>query len=188
MSLNNDTGANIRLSGSVTLADYRRLAAQADRVSIANFLCERLTERYLDPATTGKVHGVAMMAVACLLIEALQSYREGWPHTNRMSRQAFLTFFATTPRFAVFQPIAEQFYTEVRCGILHQGEPLACWLIRRRGPLYDAQLRCINAALFLPELRHVLDDYLDTLRMAAWDGELWDRVRIRMDTTCKNCY
>jgi len=43
----------------------------------------RFAERYLDPILDSpKRHGFAMMAICCLMVEALESFRNGWSKTS----------------------------------------------------------------------------------------------------------
>jgi hypothetical protein len=67
-----------QLSSSVTVANYRILEADQDRKAIADFVRERFTERYVEPVQSmGKKHGFCIMAVSCLLIEAIISFKMG---------------------------------------------------------------------------------------------------------------
>ena len=58
---------------------------------------ERFTERYLRPVAGNSEckHGFTMMAVSCLMIESLESFRRGCPNTIRRSEAAFESFFAS---------------------------------------------------------------------------------------------
>jgi hypothetical protein len=65
-----------------------------------------------------------MMAVSCLMIEALECFRQGWIDTKERGKgaQAFRLFFDTAEPLKEFRGYAPAFYTHVRCGILHQAE------------------------------------------------------------------
>ena len=180
--------ATVMLSSNISVADYRKLERKKDKGAIANFLKQRFTERYLAPVLdvdTDKKSGFTMMAVACLMIEALESFRQGWLDTRRRSQNAFCSFFAHWPEFDVFRPHAKDFYKHVRCGILHQAETKA-WLIRRKGDLWDGNYKIINATKFLKQLRIVLDSYCDQLASEPWESDVWRCCRAKMDSVCKN--
>lgn len=85
-----------KLSSSVTIVQYRELKARKDRKEIAKFVQDRFSERYIKPlhgsSKNGK-HGFCTMAIGCLMIEALESFWQGWSDTKRKSRKAFHHFF-----------------------------------------------------------------------------------------------
>ena len=62
------------------------------------------------------------MANCCLLIETLQSFKNGWEDSGNKSALAFRQFLSTEKNFEVFLNKEQEFYANVRCGILHQGE------------------------------------------------------------------
>src|SRR5690606_25127585 len=126
----------VRMSRSISVSDYRRLIDAKDRVSIVAFIIERFEERYLDPVQTNHANknGFTIMAVCCLMIEALESFRLGWSDSRKKSRVAFASFFAHWHLFAPFRGVADAFYDHVRCGILHQAETTGGWRVVRTGP------------------------------------------------------
>ena len=132
-----------------------------------------------------------MMAVACLTIEALESFRRGWPDTSRRGagEHAFCSFFDAHDSFAPFRGHAREFYKGVRCGILHQAETTLGWRIRRDGDLLKigGAIRTVNAKKFITALKQAIEAYRDQLMAAPWDDELWKALRIKMERICKNC-
>lgn len=181
--------ASVRLSSNTTVARYRALEASQDRQAIAAFLRERFTERYLAPLSSvdpTKKHGFTIMAVSCLMIEALESFRRGWPHTSRRSELAFCSFFSWWPQFSMFSPHSAEFFKHIRCGILHQAETTGGWRILRSGSLLDPASRTINATAFLTALARVLDSYCSQLGDSPWDDEPWQCLRRKMMAVCKN--
>ena len=178
--------------------DYYEKRAAENREAIAEAIHYRFKERYLDPlADTDRrrasarpdMHGFTMMAVGCLLIEALESFYQGLSSTKNKSQQMFRDFFrGRDTRFRVFHDHASDFYHGVRCGILHQAETRCGWRLRRTGPLLGLDsIRTINATRFVGELRKVLDAYRDELRGAAWNSERWTKARTRLDAICGAC-
>ena len=84
-----------KLSSSTTVAQYRTLEAAGDRKAIGQFFVERFDERYFRPIEdSSSKHGFAVLAVACLVIETLESFYQGRPDTKNVSTQMFRDFLA----------------------------------------------------------------------------------------------
>lgn len=179
------------LSSSVTIAQYREFEARADREGIADFIHERFSERYIEPLRAGKKHGFCTMAISCLMIEALQSFWNGWPDTRCRSQKAFRAFFrqcrGQDSTLGIFYKQSDDFYSGVRCGILHQAETTSGWRILRKGPLFELGTKTINATLFHNELEKVLEFYCDTLKQSDWASEIWCNLRKKMEVVIQNC-
>lgn len=184
---------DIKLSSSLRVSEYRELEAKKDRSKIADFVLERFTERYITPLSDDlkKKHGFCTMAISCLMIEALESFRQGWPHTNRKSEEAFCSFFSWCleqgSELGVFSVDAKDFYKNVRCGILHQAETTNGWLIRRKGPLFVPAKKILNATKFHIELKKYLRSYCDLLKNSAWGSEVWKNLIKKMKAVVENC-
>lgn len=79
----------VELSSAVTVGRYKEMENGKDRNGLADFIQERLSERYVDPLQTAKKkHGFLMMAAACLSIETLESFYRGWPDTSEGKARA----------------------------------------------------------------------------------------------------
>ncbi len=175
------------LATGVTILQYRAFETAQDRKAIAAFLQLRLEERYLRPCLSNPArHGFSMMAIGCLLIECLESFYRGWPHTRNRSELAFCGFFSRWERFADLRPIANPFYVHVRCGLLHQAETTGGWRIRRDGPMIDVEAQTINATVFLRRLRHTVKDYRSSLVAEPWSSALWQNTRRKLDSICRS--
>lgn len=63
----------------------------------------------------------SIMALNCLLIETLKQFYDGIDETRpRMNKEAFKTFLLSSQFFPEFKSTtAGDFYTDIRCGILH---------------------------------------------------------------------
>ena len=180
---------DVELARGYTVARYRRLEAAKDKKEIARLLNRRFTERYLAPmlAKQNVKHGFSVMAIACLMVEALESFRQGWSDTKNHSKAAFCSFFDAHVQFASFRGHAERFYYDVRCGILHQAETRRGWRICRKGPLFIPSERTVNATAFLRNLGRVLKAYCRDLVRNDWDSGSWKNCRKKMDAICKAC-
>lgn len=176
----------VRLSSSCTVAQYYAYVAAQDRNALASLVVERFTERYLRPINVSPEfkNGFTMMAVSCLMIESLESFRRGWPNTKRKSKAAFESFFSYWKHFDNFRPVSNAFYEHIRCGLLHQAEATGGWRIVRKGPLLLE--RTINATKFVNTLEKVLDAYASELSNGIWDSEVWKNFRKKMNAICAN--
>lgn len=79
-----DDSTNIFLSKNVTVAEYLELENKEGKTAIAQFVYNRFAERYIEPfeeQPPGTKHGFSIMAVNCLMIEALMSFRLGYDDT-----------------------------------------------------------------------------------------------------------
>lgn len=180
----------LRLSTSVTVTKYRELEKAKDRNGLADFVYERLSERYIVPVNSGAKNGFAMMACACLLIETLECFYNGWKTSDGVGsgETVFKGFFGRSKRLADFEPEAKSFYECVRSGILHQGETKCGWRINRKkgAPVLDANTKTIQATKFLNRLDACLCDYRALLKEAHWKSEDWRNFRRKMNAIIKN--
>ena len=178
---------NTLLSSAVSLPQYLALEQDRDREAIANFVYQRFHERYIRPFDhNAKKNGFLMMASSCLMIEALESFWQGWKKSPN-SALAFCQFFDRNDRFLPLRGFSQQFYANVRCGIMHQGESTGGWHIRRDlDALFEAESLTIDATHFLTALEGCLSDYRATLKAAEWDAEVWKQFRKKMKEVCAN--
>lgn len=175
------------LSISISVSRYLEMEKNKDTKGIATFLHERFYERYVKPFNC-KEHknGFIMMASACLMIEALESFWQGWRKSPN-SALAFCQFFGRNGRFSSLCDFSQEFYSHVRCGIMHQGETTGGWHIRRDlNTLFDSTSKTIDATKFLKEMENSLSDYCATLEEADWDSEQWKNLRKKMKDVCAN--
>lgn len=178
----------------VTVADCNAWLEEGDtgRSKLAAFIRQRMRERYVHPIEMlgpDEKNGFSIMALSCLLIESLQTFREGWPNSEGKSAQAFCYFLDREPAFSAFRGHMRGFYEHVRCGILHQGETTGGWTITRKtgAPLFDANSLRINATEFHSLLAKVIDDYADELRTMPLTSDVWLRFKKKLKATIKNC-
>jgi hypothetical protein len=176
----------------VTVADYRQFEGNGDRRAIAKFVFERFMERYINPLNSippDKKNGFSIMALCCLMIEALESFRFGYEDTIGKSKDCFQAFFQRASQFADFNEVSSDFYKSIRCGILHQAETTGGWRITRRenSPLFDKGTLTINATKFLDRLKLYLLDYKKELETSDWDCEIWVNLKKKMSAIIRNC-
>lgn len=179
----------IKLSSSTTVKKYKEMEQEENREGIADFLAERFKERYIHPfSNVNKKHGFGMMAVSCLMIEALESFRQGWTNSNSRSALAFCYFFDRSQYFEELRGRYQEFYKHVRCGLLHQAETTGGWRINRKGSaLLDLDKRTINATRFMENLEWEIDKYTEDLKVSEWGSPIWKNLRKKMNHICKQC-
>ena len=175
------------LSSSTSVDRYLEMELQKDIEGISKFIYERFNERYIKPFINNKnKSGFIMMASACLMIEALESFWHGWRRSPN-SGLAFCQFFDRNGRFILLQGLREEFYVHVRCGIMHQGETTGGWHIRRDGrEIFNSQSKTIDATKFLKEMDGALNDYCELLKNTTWSDKRWLKFRKKMKSICEN--
>jgi len=180
---------DVELARGFNVARYRALEANKDKKQIATLISRRFTDRYLAPTLSKRnvKHGFSSMAIGCLMLEAMESFRQGWPDTKNNSKAAFCSFFDGHDEFADFRGHSERFWKDVRCGILHQGETRGGWLIGRNGAVLSVPNRAINATAFLRRLGKVLKAYCRQLERSDWESDTWKACRRKMKAICDAC-
>lgn len=194
LNLHNTMGLDLttKLASNTTISDYYRMRDTKDRIGIAEFVYTRLSERYIVPMkNVPREHknGFSIMANCCLLIETYESFRLGIDSTYNLKEPIFQTFFDQEVEFIDFNMHSKDFYTNIRCGILHQGETKKGWKITRKSesPLFDPIDNRINANEFLQRLELVLLNYKDVLIEEGWESDNWKTCRKKIDYIIKNC-
>ncbi len=114
----------------------------------------RIRLRYLDPIQVlqelnmKQGEGFSIVAIHCTLIEFLESTLQGIsyrcvprdedlrPHEYRLSSRIFKEFLCQRQPFAKTfdESLAEDFYVNVRCAVLHEARTKKGWKIRADGP------------------------------------------------------
>ena len=159
----------------------------------------RIKGRYLDPGDmliaaekeigpANRRFGFTVLAIDCLLIETFQAFVEGRKHTKYHSKQMFRNFLVTRPSFSKHfsQQLADRFFDDFRCGILHQAETPRESLVWSIGPLLklDGTKMTINRTEFHEALKLEFVSYLSDLGDPQ-NAELRRHFRVKMDHICK---
>jgi hypothetical protein len=134
--------------------------------------------------------GFLKMAISCLMIETLESFRQGKKDTKErgVGLQMFKDFFETEEKlFPGFKDIATDFYYSIRCGILHQAETTNAWRILRKNNLLDKTNKEINATKFVKAVEKSLDNYVDSLKANDFDAKIWEKAILKIENVCENC-
>jgi hypothetical protein len=148
-------------------------------------------------------YGFAIMALCSLLIESLQCYRYGLPTTyeaeykkslnafnppanyrispteRKSGREAFQDFFSLDIHKELFPGVdGVVFYNAIRNGLLHQAQTKQGWRIRGDQPrAWNSTDKIVDRTRFANALKSAFEKYVEELRAAAWDDDLWLKAR-----------
>jgi hypothetical protein len=103
-----------------------------------------------------------------------------------ITRDVFIDFFESEDEFSKLEISGLDFYKNIRCGILHQGETKDGWSIRREGTEI-IRGKQINAIKFAAALERSLQSYADSLKREPWESQIWIDFRKKMDGVIANC-
>jgi hypothetical protein len=139
--------------------------------------------------------GFAIMALDCLLIETLQSFRTGRPNPvksfDRLSKKMIVDFLTQRASFKTYfdKLKAELFCDHFRNGILHQGEVKSSGRIRIDSPEMvmpseDSQSLIVNRWEFHKALIKEIENYITEL-IEGKDVELRENFIKKMNEICR---
>jgi hypothetical protein len=174
----------------ITIDDYLVMVDNEEKDLIADIIETRLIERYIAPfeIKSASKSGFSMMAIACLLIETIDCFKEGVDDTRGETKQSFIRFFEKEPLFIDFKSRALDFYSNVRCGLLHQGETKKGWRINRKNDTPLLEGKSINANLFILNLKNVIRSYAAELKASDFnDSRIWTNTLRKMEYILNNC-
>lgn len=180
------------LTGDITVGETRQWISNKNAVSktnLINLINHRFHNRYIKHLNNKDIDsGFLKMAISCLMIETLESFKQGKENTKGIGKQMFIDFFETEEKFfPSFKEISSDFYISIRCGILHQAETTNAWRILRKGNLLNQDERTINASKFVESLGKVLDSYINILEESDFDSNVWENAILKIEDICKNC-
>jgi hypothetical protein len=192
------------LAANWTASEVRSCLRRKDKDGLIRFLRERHQERFFQPIRHLKVapeniqgYGFAVMALCALLVETIQSYRDGLPTTysrelgrlRNRSRVPTAYRIPQTPQvngkktfqrfFRAYQKnfgglSGAHFYRNIRNGLLHQGQTKAGWTLWKRGSrVWDAKQKKIFRDDFAESLETSFEIYLAALEKQKWNSRLW---------------
>jgi hypothetical protein len=142
-----------------------------------SFLLARLRSRYLKPIEmicdkgAWEGEGFTVASIQCALIEFLAATRAGkkFRHNNPQgpyeysgSRDLFVKFlFQTAPFDKLFSEVgAGDYYSNVRCALLHEARTKDGWIIWVNGPIpVDCQKKVVYRNSFQSLIESYIDDY-----------------------------
>ena len=116
---NKDSYLNLNLSLQSSESDWN---------TAVTILKDRIEGRFLNQidllSNDINANGFTIMALNCLLVETLYQFKEGKDKTPSRCNKEVYSNFLTQEFPLVFNTknIAESFYTDIRCGILHSAQ------------------------------------------------------------------
>lgn len=181
---------DFKLTDSVTVGETKQWIQIKDDESkqkLVNLIYHRFYNRYIKHVKmTGS--GFLKMSIACLVIETLESFKQGVEDTTGKSKRMFIDFFASEQEnFPGFNEISKEFYEDVRCGILHQGETTNAWRILKVNELLDVTEKTINAIKFVEALEKALEAYINKLKDSDFEEDIWTNAFTKLEDIIKNC-
>ena len=185
----------MQISPNYSVSDWTRLdlIKESGWKQAAKILHDRIEGRFLrmnESIQDDKFSGFAALALDCLLIETLQQFMQGVKATPRSKCGKYFEEFPTKTSFGKYFDAAkaQMFYTQFRCGILHQAEIKGSSKVWKVGDLVrmtpDGKGLVINHKKFHSELRKVFANYLSKLRSGI-DLPLRQKFRTKMDFICQ---
>jgi hypothetical protein len=139
-----------------------------------------------------KTSGFVVLALDSALVETLEQFRRGTKGTpQRKGNEYFAAFLTETAFKAHFNADrAKLFYTEIRCGLLHQSEAGGNSRVKR-GPSYplvattaDGKGIVVNTQEFHQLLEVVIEEYAESVRSGG-QPELREAFRRKMNFICR---
>ena len=194
----------------ITIENLENWIKISSKTELANFFFDRFYVRYLKPFEfendeyiKSHKNGFAIMTSCCLLIETFVSYTElEFKDTSFKSERCFGYFFLKHKEFNCFakggleinkyeklttkklnnKGIPYDFYKNVRCGILHNGETKNNWKILRKGKLFDEENKSINATKFMSNLVLVMRRFQNDLLFSDFNNsDIWKTYKKRLE-------
>lgn len=171
-------------------------AASLDWNRAIEIFAARIQSRYLEPvhllikadesrSLIERRYGFSIMAIDSLLIETLQSFRDGLTDTKNKSKEMFKKYLTERKGFRDHfdENQAERFFYNFRCGILHQAEIMGPSLLWSVGLLKGKKADgtpYINRTKFHELLKEGFKRYCGELKDSA-NSELRKNFRTKMD-------
>jgi hypothetical protein len=203
-------------NNDITIELVEEWLNRSAKIELADFFVARLYGRYLksfdfqdDEYIENYKSGFAIMASCCLLIETFVSYVEPiFLDTHSKSERCFGYFFLSNSEFSQFSkngltlseylnlsiPLIKKgtpsdFFTNVRCGILHNGETRNGWKIVRSGELYDETNKKINATKFMNNLTSIIHQFGHSLKFSDFRNDaIWNAFKLKIKFIIQSSY
>ncbi|MEW7865448.1 hypothetical protein [Aeromonas diversa] len=189
----------MQIAPRIQAAEWQKLKlddhTSPDWITAVQILESRIHERYIEPidrlitseeTLSASEHrfGFTVLAVDCLLIETLGAFLDGLEDTEGKSKTTFCRFLTTRPflKGDFTEDLAQRFYKEFRCGILHQAEIGGKSKVWSVGPLIKdhGDNLIVNRNELHSKLKNEFQNYLAELRDPT-NVDLRAKFRTKMD-------
>jgi len=176
-------------SNNFTSDDLRLFLVENNKHKLLEFIKERIFERYISPVENVPLeykNGFNMMANACLSIEAFMKILN--PYINQSDKRIFIVFFKKFELFESFRNKGGEFYSDVRCGIIHNGETNGLWKINRKSNTSILEDYNINANKFISALKETISIELNSYLDSNFESEKWENLLFSIQRILNNHY
>jgi hypothetical protein len=192
--MRSSTGDKIKLAKNWTIGQVENALSQKRPDDLIRFLRDRYEERFFKPIElimkakgNEQGYGFSAMALCSLLVETLESYWQGLPSTFKPELEAlhcrhipneyrvprtewkhgkeiFQSFFKRTE--GIFGVInGEDFYANIRNGLLHQAQTKGGWTINKyQASTWDSKKKTVHRDRFEKGLKQAFKSYLAQLK------------------------
>ena len=164
-----------------------------------DYFYSRIQSRYLQPIDAiskkgcSEGEGFAIMSIICAMIEFLESLYNGVKYVNERdpkklqefeynsSGRCFKSFLTTKAPFNLNfdDDLANSFYTNIRCGLLHEAATKGGWLIHRKNS-NDKVLICgISKVIYRDNILTALNIYIDLYKKELLSNQKTKEAFIR---------
>jgi hypothetical protein len=187
----------VRVSRNYSVEDWKALSFddEAHWATAVAIFTDRIETRYLEHIRAlleRKTSGFVVLALDCALIETLEQFRRGTRKTPQRKGREYFEAFLTETAFGnnFTKTLAGLFYTEIRCGLLHQSEAGGTSRVKRGGTLplvsttTDGTGIVVNTPVFHALLESTIGDYASGL-LAGQDVEQRTAFRRKMNFICR---
>lgn len=180
------------LTQTITVGQTKQWITAKDehaKKALTSFIYHRFYNRYIKHVKNMD-SGFLKMAVCCLMIETLESFKQVKKDTKAkgVGKKMFEDFFKNEKsNFPEFESINDEFYSNIRCGILHQAETTNGWRILRTGKILDKTNKTVNAEIFVKALEKSLEDYKTVLDNSNFTELIWQNAIQKIQYICENC-
>jgi len=187
----------MRLSRNYCVEDWAALKFQSEadwELAVSIFL-DRVETRYLEhirALLSRKTNGFVVLALDSALIETLEQFRRGVGKTPMRKGCEYFESFLTGTKFGEYftSELAEIFYREIRCGLLHQTEAGGSSRVKRGEglavvtPTADGRGVIINTPKFHQVLEDEVQSYAEIVR-SGLDVPSRQAFRRKMNYICR---
>lgn len=205
----------VEIAGTKTSSDWERLRLQLKSnppdvnawQEAKEFFDQRFENRYFKPIEAIRSHysannlrgeGFAICTLLCSLIEAVETFHEGknfslnpsteFEYGPRKSGQIYTNFLTQRHPFSGYfdLALAKDFYSNVRCALLHEACTRNKWKINIRGSetiTREGGYKILNRSLFLTDMHTCINAYQDALLA---DESLRSAFVRKFDGICRN--
>jgi hypothetical protein len=204
-----------RIAGKKSVEDWNDFRVRLEKDTDASvwqeafneFLMARLESRYFKPVKAlekmelNDGEGFAIVTLHCTLIEFLATIIQGKTFRNAkkadlkeheygkgQSQKIFVDFLQTYSPFQEMFPqkeLADDFYSNVRCGLLHEAQTRAGWRIRVC-PSAERAIDVTKKVVYRDKMQEAFDQFLESYKKKLCEtADLQNAFIRKFDALCQ---